>query len=505
MSPCPKLAGGTALATLMLAQSAAADITPAEVWDDLRGYLEGYGYTVSAETVRSGDRLTLTDLTAEMQIPEDDAQLRVLLPELTLTATGDGAVALGWPAEMPIRITASEGDESVALTLLQETRDPEVTISGDAEDAAWAYAIGATRITLTDLVVDGTALSRDVVRGEITLDGLLGTAQMRNAALRETEQEMTVTRLSYEFAGSDPESPGNTVLFSGGLSDLAYSGTATLPRAVDSEDPMALMSVMDVAGSLSYSQGRSRFNGVEDGEAASFSTNTESARLGYAMAPEAWSFDLQVEGYDMQLQGGDLPFPVALEAGTLGGTATLPVARTETPQDVAATLTLEDFRMSDLIWNIFDPAGQLPRDPATVALDVSGKVRMLYDLFDPAQAEALATAEMPAELHALTLNALVVDAVGAMLTATGAFTFDNTDLESFDGLPRPEGQLTAELRGANRLIDTLVAMGILPEQQAMGARMMMGMFAVNKGDDTLSSTLEINDKGHIIANGQRIQ
>ncbi|MBD0866386.1 MAG: hypothetical protein GDA36_12755, partial [Rhodobacteraceae bacterium] len=44
------------------------------------------------------------------------------------------------------------------------------------------------------------------------------------------------------------------------------------------------------------------------------------------------------------------------------------------------------------------------------------------------------------------------------------------------------------------------------QQSAMMARGMMGMLAI-PGDapDTLTSTLEINDQGHVLANGQRIQ
>jgi hypothetical protein len=55
-------------------------------------------------------------------------------------------------------------------------------------------------------------------------------------------------------------------------------------------------------------------------------------------------------------------------------------------------------------------------------------------------------------------------------------------------------------------LDKLVLMGLLPEEQAMGARMMMGLFAVPGGaEDTLTSKIEINDEGHVLANGQRIQ
>lgn len=40
----------------------------------------------------------------------------------------------------------------------------------------------------------------------------------------------------------------------------------------------------------------------------------------------------------------------------------------------------------------------------------------------------------------------------------------------------------------------------------MGARMMMGLFAVpGEGEDTLNSKIEVNGEGHVLANGQRIR
>ena len=84
-------------------------------------------------------------------------------------------------------------------------------------------------------------------------------------------------------------------------------------------------------------------------------------------------------------------------------------------------------------------------------------------------------------------------------------TFDNTDLESFDGMPAPEGEANLKLVGANALIDKLIGMGLVSEDDAMGARMMMGMFTVSAGDDTVTSKIEVNDEGHVLANGQRLK
>ena len=41
-------------------------------------------------------------------------------------------------------------------------------------------------------------------------------------------------------------------------------------------------------------------------------------------------------------------------------------------------------------------------------------------------------------------------------------------------------------------------LGLVPEDQAMGARMMMSMFAVPAGDDALESRIEFNEAGQIL-------
>ena len=66
--------------------------------------------------------------------------------------------------------------------------------------------------------------------------------------------------------------------------------------------------------------------------------------------------------------------------------------------------------------------------------------------------------------------------------------------------------MTFDISGANGLIDKLIAMGLLSQQDAMGARMMLGMFTVPGSEpDTQTSTIEVNEQGQILANGQRIK
>lgn len=55
------------------------------------------------------------------------------------------------------------------------------------------------------------------------------------------------------------------------------------------------------------------------------------------------------------------------------------------------------------------------------------------------------------------------------------------------GFPAPLGEANVTVTGANALIDGLIATGLITEDDAMGARMMMGMFMVPSGDDSLTS------------------
>ena len=163
--------------------------------------------------------------------------------------------------------------------------------------------------------------------------------------------------------------------------------------------------------------------------------------------------------------------------------------------------------MSDMLSSIFDPSGTLPHDPATILVDLNGKMRVLVDMFDPNIEEIMMTTDSPpAELHAVTLNNLLVSAAGAELSGAGDFSFDNNDLVTYGGMPAPSGAIDLKLVGANGLMDKLVAMGLIGDQEVMGARMGMGMLAVaGEGEDTLISKIEMTADGQIIANGQRIK
>ena len=90
--------------------------------------------------------------------------------------------------------------------------------------------------------------------------------------------------------------------------------------------------------------------------------------------------------------------------------------------------------------------------------------------------------------------------MGAKADITGALEFGDNPNE-------PVGTLNGTFEGVNGLMDKLVAMGLVPQEQMMGMRMMMAMFAkpAEGNPDQLTSEIEFREGGQIFANGQQVK
>ena len=148
---------------------------------------------------------------------------------------------------------------------------------------------------------------------------------------------------------------------------------------------------------------------------------------------------------------------------------------------------------------MFDPTGQLPRDPINVVLDLEGAAKTFVNFLDEAALEELDGP--PGEISALTLKELLLTFGGAELSGEGAVEFINEGSAFGPGIPQPVGAITLNLMGGFGLVDKLVAMGLIPAEDGQMAKMMSGMIAKPVGDDELVSELEFTADGGIKANG----
>lgn len=493
------LRGAACAAALLTSTSAMADVTAAEVWADWQGNLEIYGsdgITIGSETV-DGDTLTISELSMSME--DETSSISSQMGPISFTENGDGSVSITVPESYTLAVNV-EGDFVVDIEILQDNM--AITVTGDPE--AMNYDISADSYTLRVAEFKGGA---EEVEGDVFFkaNNLTGSYQSGNG----TSEEMSYSMLSENVdVLVDVKEPGGDgyVLLSGKMERLTTEGTMAMPEGVDFDDPETLF-----ANGFGFSS-TSGYLGADflidfnaDGDAGTATFQMGEGGFNGSMDADKISYGFAFDGVNVNAQVPDLPFPVTFSWDQAETAFYMPLSSSETSEGFGFNFALTDVTVNDEIWGMADPAGAIPRDPISIEMALSGMGKLFFDLLDPEQAAAMAFADVPGELDSVELSNLRLSAAGAEILGTGDFTFDNTDLETFDGLPRPAGELNINIKGANALIDTAVEMGLLPQEQAGMGRMFMGMFTTPTGDDELTSKIEINDQGHIMANGQRIQ
>ncbi|TDK46211.1 DUF2125 domain-containing protein [Antarcticimicrobium luteum] len=503
------LSRGSALALILscAANGALADLAAQDVWSDWRGYLSAAGYQITASESMSGGTLTVSDLSMALQMPEDQGTVSILLDRLEFTENGDGTVNVVMPARMPLTFDVTDGTDQVTAVIGLTQTGAAMVVSGAPDDMTYNYTAARIAVALDTLTVEGDLLPPEVLRMTASLSNVISSTRMRLTDMRNYEQDMKAADVSYDMAFDDPESE-DAATFRGSMQKLGFEGSGTMPLQMDATDlPQMLKAGFGFDGTFTYAAGNGDMSGTGDGEAFAVTSTSEGGMASVAMDAAHLAYEVSQNQSRITMETAELPFPIAIAMQKAAFALDIPVASSEAQQPFAFGLTIADFTMPEQLWGIFDPGAILPRDPATIIVDLSGKVRLLADLLDPAIAETIEGSDTPpGELHALTINALRVSAAGAELTGSGDFTFDNSDMESFDGIPAPSGTASLALSGANGLIDRLIQMGLMSDEDATGARMMMSMVAVpGDGPDTLNSEIVINDQGQILANGQRLK
>ncbi len=496
------LGGMIAATSISFTGAAWADVSAQSVWEDWKAYMEGTGYAVSGTESTEGNVLTISDLTATFDIPEGDGEVVVDLHTIALTENNDGSVTVAMPPEYQMLISSGGDDFVLGLNFAQSGMT--IVATGDDAETAYDFLAPEMVITMTELKGDG----RDIPG---TLNGVISGYQ---GQFLKTDGDLTsmtgtgsVNAVSVDLEINDPVEEAQFDL-NMGMADLAVTFAGALPADYDPINMAANFAAgLDFSGT--YEIGKTTFDlkGAGDGETFSVVGTSDSASVDFAMNNQAFLLSELAKGVDVTISGSSIPLPeINISAAEYGLNFLMPTSPAEEPGELALGLRLVDLAVSDMIWGMFDPGSVLPRDPATLILDLTGQAKLFANLFDPEQMEDAAMTGAPGELHQLSLNDLTLRFAGVDATGAGAFTFDNEDLATYDGLPRPEGQAEFEINGANGLLDNIVAMGFLPENEAMGFRMMMGLFAVpGEGEDSLTSKVEINAEGHLLVNGQRLK
>ncbi len=481
-----------------------ADVTADQIWSDWQTLLTDMGQTVSVGSEeRSGNVLTLRDVSFTGEFPEGG--MTGTIAEMSFTERGDGTVEITYSPEIPLdfRITPAEGGAGT-FTMLMRTSGMTTIASGGDDNIAYDFVAPEFAFTVSEFEAEGEPFDMTF---EIALASVAGRYSIAGDTERQIDSEVTAATMTMTMVGTDPEGSGDSVDLTATVANIASSSTGTLSSLAAMGDlGAALKAGMTSNGTMTHGPASYEMRGTSEGSTFDVRGKAASGTFDFSLSEEGIDYGGSNTGVELAVSGSDIPFPeLSFAAAESAGRLAMPMTESDEPQNIALVLRLIDLTINDMIWSMFDPGGALPRDPATLIVDLSGKANWLVDVFAPGFEEE-ALSGPPGQLHSVDVNELRLTAAGAELTGDGAFTFDNSVVNSLNAMPQPSGTLNLQLVGGNGLLDRLVQMGMLPEDQAMGARMMLGLFArPGGGEDTLVSEITVQPDGAILANGQRIK
>jgi len=500
MSHNRTLRGSVAFAAMFASTAAHADLTADAVWQAWQDNVTNSGHSISAGSeLRDGNTLKITNVAVSGEV--DFLTIQSTLGEIILVEQGDGTVAI----TMSESYTGSMIDEDGSGVVLSFD-NPGLRLVAAATDTGISYELNAPEMTVSVAEVLGEDAPDELVVS-ITALGVSGSYELPTdpngpmSADAASAAINAVFRVKDEFTDLDSS-------FSVSRGAMNFVGTG-LELMEDGDPAAALRGGFAFDLGMSYDTVRFAFEMEEWGEQTAFSGGASDGASRYVMNSEEIAISSSSRNGEMTMSGSEIPFPVlTLKSSETSFGFRMPVSAAAEAQDFNLGTRLVEATVSDEVWGMVDPTGRIPRSPATLIFDLAGKVTLFGDLFaeETVMGVMMAGPFGAGELGELNLRELMVRLAGAELTGSGGFTFDSDDLETFEGLPRPTGVLEFALRGGNALLDTLVDMGIVPTEEAMGARMMLALFTrPGDGPDELLTTLEVREDGAVLANGQRIQ
>ena len=500
----------TCVAVLLMFGGGAAQaaITADQLWAAWQSAGADAGLVVKADgSVREGSTLRLTGVTIT-PTASGEVQAGGVISELVLTEGTDGTVTLVPGPKLVI--TRSNGQEGSVVILSQEGFSMRVT----ENLGAIAYDVTATSMFLgMNISADSLMTLEDGTKPKTkTAFKLAITAPV--VKITDTPDlnrtfvvDLTADSLSYDVNSDDAGLKSSTVQTSV-TEDVAIKGTFLAPSTT------ALAGLTTAkAWSAALTEGMSLTVDAVQGASKGSSKDVNEflpMEVDYSVLPgvskmalskDGFSLTSTADGAQVSVRSPMLPFPqLDLGIGALVIGMTAPIMAVAEAGAFGLTMKLADVVVNDAAWAVVDPNGVLPRDPAQLVIDTTGTMKVDFLALMAADAGGMVEV-MPPEPLTFDITEVSLAVAGALFSGTGAFTFDNTT-----GQPVPVGTADVTLTGGNGLIDGLIAIGVLTEEDAGGARMMMAMFMnAGVGDDVLVSKIEAKADGSISVNGQRVQ
>ncbi|MFE3837642.1 hypothetical protein [Pseudogemmobacter sonorensis] len=486
---------------LLMGGTAHAALTADQIWQGWQDSAAAVGIALSAATESRGDGvLTLNGLRIGL-VGHDEA---ATVSFLTLTEVGDGSVLI----EPGDSISFAQEDDGLSATA-ELTHEGFALVASEGEAGAIHYDFAADTLEVNfSAEAEGYSFTDEpaqplVTGGAMSFTDLAGRYSDTPGANRVFDLAVAVAGVSYEISSEDPNF-GSSSHTSSETEDVTLGASLTLPSGIalteiESGAQFSTALREGLALSMAGSQGVSVATSHEANEffPMEVSATGQPGSWAFVADQERIALESESEGLSFQLNMPELPAPLELTMGTARFDMLVPVITGGESGDYALSFSIVDILASDAAWDMFDPEGVLPRDPAALNVDLSGS--LVVDLPDFLVGGDASVAEPV--LESLDIADISVSVAGAALQAVGAFVFDNSL-----GTPVPNGEADVTLTGATGLIAGLSALGLISEMDAAMASAMIDAYMV-PGDapDSLEARIEIDENGMAFVNGQPLQ
>ncbi len=421
----------------------------------------------------------------------------IRLPEITAEVTADDIdrLVIRLPAkfsmEMPYPATPDAATPAKTVVFDIEASDLVMVASG------WSGPDRESSITAKSLLIaTGNADQPPTVAIEIT--GI--DSKFRNTGTTVTSATR-LARFDYAYAGFAPS--GAPFTFEGLIDKLVLTGRIDTGR-IEAGTNLASGSG---AADMTYQTGASKAairavsgEPVPQGGTLVFSAGSSAgtATLGEGIVEIATSSRAST----IMLLPEPMPETVPETAGAKGFGASLrsiealykaPVAPSDAMAPFSLRFALDEVVPDVVLWGLLDAKDALPHDPARLVADIEGTGRITKDMAALLPGEA-----MPLEFGNILVNALDLNAMGAIVTTRG-------ELEFLQPINLPLGNLTVKLTGLMKLIEKLADGGMVNPQVLQTAAVLAAIYSTPVGAEPDDRVSEIEmTMGGIAVNGLAI-
>jgi hypothetical protein len=460
------------------------------------------GRSISAErSENEGGNLRLHGVEVTETLPDGTLSLR-LDQMLLRPAGGDGvAVVIESGRVLHLEADATDGDDDdVAATFDLGGEGLTLAVTGDIAAPDYAFASEAFLMSLTSLTQGDTPLDAS---GALGFEGRTGTIKGTDpSAGAPLEASFAAASSSMALDITDPAT--NTVAkSSASQSDLA---------AEISFDPGTSDKDWSVKGTMTG--GSAKNSSVQTGpEIGTLETtgNQDKVALNFAADSSRASYDAKVEGAEFSVSSDQFPIPpVRFPLPEAVAAVSIPLSPSPDAQTARIGLKLSEFAVDDALWNLLDPGRALPRTAASLQIDLEADLMITDAGKAPPVPQVGPGTAMPLPMPgilptALRINSLKLGFAEAEVDASGSFLVETRGTPPVPDLSQPVGSLDIAANGIMTLLQRLSAANLIDPQEAMGAQLMLNMFATVGENDSLTSRIVAEPGGGLVVNGNRMR